>query len=276
MAWAGFSVLPVGYAAEPQQPAAAIPATQPVQAIQPAIDGGTDGLATIMKAPDPSAVVDAYARAITAGQEIVPAESAYLRRLVELGLPEMAETQARDLTAKSPRDGLAWAVRAYMDARKSVLGAAVANIGIAVQYAPDDPFVLRTAGQILAWYDQSADRDKLVAAAKTSAEKVRKALEDKPAFADAYRLAKEAYAGNTQQGAAMPPEGAYPTYSEPSTYNYNTYNTYGAEYGDYFPYAPYASYYEPWWPASYWWPTSFVIVNRDFRFHHFDHHFDHH
>src|SRR5437763_1137215 len=87
--------LAVSYAAEPQQPAPITPATQPV----------TETISAIMKAPDPSAVVDAYARAITAGQDVVSAESAYMRRLVELGLPEMAETQARDLTAKRPRDG---------------------------------------------------------------------------------------------------------------------------------------------------------------------------
>ena len=44
----------------------------------------------------------------------VPLEQVYLRRMVELGTPQLAESQAKDLVERDEQDGLAWAVLAYV------------------------------------------------------------------------------------------------------------------------------------------------------------------
>src|SRR5438552_17364191 len=51
----------------------------------------------IHDAPDPSAAIEAYGRAVASGHDQMAAESAFVRRMVDFGLPEMASSQAKDL-----------------------------------------------------------------------------------------------------------------------------------------------------------------------------------
>src|SRR4051794_19815665 len=105
---------PAAFAADPPQPAPGDVTVAPVPpnpvANRPPIDPAIDPLSAIKRAPDPSAVVEAYARARAGAADPVALEQAYVTRLVALGLPELAESQARDLTHRHPDDGVAWAV----------------------------------------------------------------------------------------------------------------------------------------------------------------------
>src|SRR3954470_6194179 len=87
---------PVVFAADPPQPVSADPALAPVAPITPerrAPSDAADPLSAIRNAPDPSAAVEAYARARTSNADPVALEKAYVERLVALGLPELAESQ---------------------------------------------------------------------------------------------------------------------------------------------------------------------------------------
>src|SRR5260221_9689 len=104
------------------QPAAFATDSPPVEAIQPSNSLPTthstgdplkDAVAAIERAPDPSSAVAAYARGAPLDRDGVTLERAYIQRLVTLGLPEMAEAQARDLSQRRPDDGVAMAVVAY-------------------------------------------------------------------------------------------------------------------------------------------------------------------
>src|SRR5881409_177389 len=64
----------------------------------------------IQQAPDPSAAVAAYANGIAADRRNSAIHAAYVARMVDFGLPEMASRQAQSLTTLEPRNGLAWAV----------------------------------------------------------------------------------------------------------------------------------------------------------------------
>jgi len=67
-------------------------------------------------------VVDAYTRAQVADPGNIDVESAYVRRMVELNVPELAEAQARDVVTRNPADGLARAVVGYMAATRGQSG----------------------------------------------------------------------------------------------------------------------------------------------------------
>src|SRR4051812_15637421 len=56
----------------------------------------------IRQAETPSVAVQAYAKAIAERPGDAGVEDAYVKRMVELGVPDMAEAQADDLVKKDP------------------------------------------------------------------------------------------------------------------------------------------------------------------------------
>jgi len=91
------------------QPARSAPSTSPSP------NGLTEA---IEKAGDPSAAVEAYARAPRAEPDNPHLTEAYLRRMVALGAPQLAEKQAEEAVARNPQDGVAWAVLAFWQRRR--------------------------------------------------------------------------------------------------------------------------------------------------------------
>jgi predicted Zn-dependent protease len=120
--------------------------------------------------------VQAYATAIGAEPGSVAAESAYLKRMIELGVPAMAEAQAQDLMLRDPNNGQAWAVAAFVNARRGDTPAALGQIATASKRAPDDLFVQRTAGEVLAWYDTHPNGPKPPASVAREVEPLRQAM----------------------------------------------------------------------------------------------------
>jgi Flp pilus assembly protein TadD len=158
----------------------------------------------IQQATDPSAVVAAYASALELAMNNVSLHQAYVARMVDMGLPEMAYHQAQTLTTLQPNNGLAWGVLAYVDARRGQMTDAVAAINLAAPFAPNNQFVARTAGEIVAWYDQKADKSIISAQAKSGLARVRDLLGKQTAFTTAYDTAVRAYKAEAS-GQATPP-----------------------------------------------------------------------
>ena len=156
----------------------------------------------IQQAPDPSAAVAAYGSGLAIASNDPKLHEAYVARMVEMGLPEMAYHQAQTLTTLQPNNGLAWGVVAYVDARRGQMPEAVSAINLAGQFASSNKFVAHTAGEILAWYDLKADKSKLPDNAKDGLIRIRGLLDKQPAFTEAYETARKAY--QTQSSAAQP------------------------------------------------------------------------
>lgn len=167
----------------------------------------------IQQAPDPSAVVAAYGSGIALAPNDPKLHEAYVARMVDMGLPEMAYHQAQTLTTLQPNNGLAWGVVAYVDARRGQMPEAVSAINLAGQFASSNKFVAHTAGEILAWYDLKADKTKLPDNAKDGLTRVRALLERQPAFSEAYETARKAYHAQTSTVEPSTPEAATETAS---------------------------------------------------------------
>ena len=258
-------------------------------AIEQPSGGGGDPLAAIRDAVDPSSAIDAYAKATAAQRENVAVQEAYIQKMVSFGLPEMAERQAQDVTKRDPDSGLAWAVVAYMNAKRNQTPSALIAMAEAVKRSTADPFVQRTGAELVAWYDVRADKTKMPDAAKQAAEDVRGTLSQRQGYLDAYAKAKKDYqrpadeptAPPAEDGAAQPqaqqsgpapvgpaepvapqplvPEGYVQPpplvgeyYSPPvytDPYAYGVYPAYPAY--DYYP----AYWYPSFGCSSWWWPS---------------------
>ena len=159
----------------------------------------------IRQAPDPSAVISAYASGFAVAFNDPQLYQAYVTRMVDMGLPEMAYHQAQTLTALQPDSGLAWGVMAYVDARRGQMPEAVSAINLAGQFAPANQFVAHTAGEILAWYDLKADKSKLPDNAKEGVARIRVLLEKQPAFISSYDTARNAYQSQSNAAPSSAP-----------------------------------------------------------------------
>ena len=165
------------------------------QSMPPPVDASA--IQAIQQAPDPSAVVTAYANGIALDRNDPKLYEAYVVRMVDLGLPEMAYHQAQTLTTMQSSNGLAWGVVAYVDARRGQMPEAISAINLAGQFAPENKFVAHTAGELVAWYDIKANKTTLPDNAKDGLAKVRGLLGKQSAFTEAYDTAHKAYQAQT-------------------------------------------------------------------------------
>jgi hypothetical protein len=245
---------------------------------------GDAAIQAIQQAPDPSAVVAAFANGTATDRNDPKLYDAYVTRMVDLGLPEIAYHQAQTLTSMQSNNGLAWGVVAFVNARRGQMPEAVAAINLAGQFAPDNKFVAHTAGELAAWYDFKADKSTLPDNTRNGLIKIRGTLSQQSAFTDAYVTAEKAYqAQNTPpQTAPAPTNPQYaPTPQVPNSpqvpmapqaevqtdqgppvsYAYPPPVYYSDYYPAYYAYGP--GWYAPspwwwWWPSGYWAGCGFI------------------
>ena len=117
----------------------------------------------------------------------------YLIKMLELGAPERALRQALIVEKVDPTHGLVLGVIAYVQAQRGEMADALAGIIMASMSLPEDPFVVRTAAQLTAWYDLKPDRPEIPGYVKEALADARKELSKQKQFTDAYDEAKAAY-----------------------------------------------------------------------------------
>ncbi len=193
---------------------AAWPASTPAPAHAAAIQA-------IQQAPDPSAVVSAYANGIALDRYDAKLYEAYVARMVDLGLQEMAYHQARMLTSLQFSNGLAWGVVAYVAARRGQMPEAVSAINLAGQFAPENQFVAHTAGELVALVRPQGRQDGTLRTCQARPGQSSALLAKQIAFTGAYETACKAYQAQTkpeQQPAQSAPGQAAPPPVAPGQY----------------------------------------------------------
>ena len=193
----------------------AVPRTARPAAPRPPLDAVA--LQAIEHARDPSGVAAAFANGIALDRSDPKLYAAYVARMVELGLPELAYRQAQALTILQPGNGLALGVIACVDARRGRMAEAITDINLAGQFAPENTFVAHTAGELLAWYDVKADQTTLTERDQQGVERLRALLAKQMAFSGAYEAACKGY--RAQAGAELPPAQAAPGQYAPFAQN---------------------------------------------------------
>ncbi|HVT88994.1 MAG TPA: hypothetical protein VHD56_09090 [Tepidisphaeraceae bacterium] len=182
-------------------------------------------LDAIHKASTPSEAVDAYARAIAVSTDSIFAEQAFISRMVELNSPELAQTQAQDVTLHV-EDGLAWGVLAYSSARAGQFDAAMEQMSQAARISSGNDFVQRTAAQLLAWYDTKVDQATLSDATKKRAELLRTSMSRGKLFNQEYASSHDILLATT--GAQNQPPVSDVIIAGGSISDFGTYSGYGS------------------------------------------------
>jgi tetratricopeptide (TPR) repeat protein len=267
----------------------------------PTLDRAIRDVADAMSLDD---AVDAYAEGLAIDPGSAALHRAYVRRVVDLGAPQLAASAAERLLASEPNNGLARAVLADAEAHQGNFADALTDISLAVPRAADEPFVQTTAAHLLAWYDNNPSPPALPSYTRRSLALAHGALGDYDAYNTAYTDASNFYQDEKRRLAAVDKADAAQTTqptTQPSTSvvvgpppepvpdlpDYAGYTGAGigyvaAPYGYYQPYSYGASYYEPyyyaypyytWWP-DWWFPGGALIALDNFHHNHHDHDHD--
>ncbi len=160
----------------------------------------------IRSAPDASSAIDAYSSALSRARSPAALHEAFVHKMVDLGQPDLAYSQALLLTSLQPGNGFAWCVLAYDNADRGNVNDALTDIAKAAKLAPDDPFVIRTSGQLLAWFDSPrVDRRQVPNDIIAGMDNIRSRFNSNNTFATAYTEAYQAYTPSTAATTAQPP-----------------------------------------------------------------------
>src|SRR5882724_10302670 len=116
---------------------------------------------------------------------------AYVRRMAEAGRPDLAEARANEVLDIDLAEPVSKAVLGALRAKRGDVEGAVADVATAVLYGADEPFVRRTAGQILAWHDTRTGT--MADDMETSLETMRRSVGGTPECDEAYSAARDAY-----------------------------------------------------------------------------------
>ena len=102
---------------------------------------------------DSSITFAPYANDFVTDPEGAKLHSDYIARMVEMGMPEQAYQQAQALVIYDSGNALAWAVIAFVDAKRGEMADAITEIVLAARSLPGNAFIQSTAGNLYAWYD---------------------------------------------------------------------------------------------------------------------------
>ena len=147
----------------------------------------------IRQAAGPREALTAYTRATSIDARNVPLRRAQMRRMLQFGLPQLADRPALSLTCLDEKDGMAWGVVGYTRGRRGQWAQAlVATVRAAVRI-PDDPSVQNNLGQLVGWYEHQQDLPKLPAPVRRAMQRHRNAWDKHPSFTGALQRMQEAY-----------------------------------------------------------------------------------
>jgi len=131
----------------------------------------------------------AYAKGCTVNRRSSKLQLAYLKKMLQLGRPDVAQHAAKELSEIDPKCGMAWGTLAYMHARRTHYLAALTPAVKAAELTKDNKSIIENAAQLVAWYEAakrgsvSADIQRTIKALPSSRKQ----------FAAAYKRAKESF-----------------------------------------------------------------------------------
>jgi len=164
----------------------------------------------------------------------------------------LADAQAQETLRENPNDAMATAVAAYVSAARGQTRAAVEQIAAALKQTPGEPFVQRTAAQVVAWFDSNPTQ--LTDQVKPTVDWIKQHFSGLAEYANAYAAAMQS---RPQTGETTQPSAATPTTSGPKMLEYR--NGQAVEvpqsYNDMEPtYVPdyYGSYYPSYYGSPYY------------------------
>jgi len=116
-----------------------------------------DELTRAVKAVEAAGTFDtataAYAKGCTINRRSSKLQLAYLKKMLQLGRPDVAEKAATELLEFDPKCGLALGTVAYMHARETHYLPALTPAVKAAEIERDNKSIISNAAQLVAWYE---------------------------------------------------------------------------------------------------------------------------
>ncbi len=178
---AALAVLALPVCAMAQAPAGALAGQE--------VDELTKCIQDIGSAMTLDAAASAYAKGCSLNRRSSKLQLAYLRKMLQVGRPDIAQFAAGELSAVDPKAGLAWGTLAYMQAKKEQYLPALTPAVRAADLEPKNEPICRNAAQLVAW-SEAGERGNVDAAIVETMKGLPSASKE---FAAAYKRAKEAF-----------------------------------------------------------------------------------
>ncbi|MCY2929612.1 MAG: hypothetical protein NTV86_08985 [Planctomycetota bacterium] len=163
---------------------------------QPASAPGdlTKAIEIIRTSQTPADITDAYRVAREKSPDSIELHRTYMIRMLKYGVIVPAQGAAERLVALDPTDGLAWAVKAYVDGKAGRFPQALEHAFQAAKSQGENPSVLTALGQLTAWHENTPKCPELSAEAKAILAAHGAKLKARAPFAAAYAALTKAYA----------------------------------------------------------------------------------
>jgi len=158
---------------------------------------------TINESKEPAVILRAYTKATSLDRMDPHLNSAYMRRMMLLGMPRAAFTPARILTAKGQDSGLAWAIIGYIRGQANSYTDALKATARSLEHNISDPSVLNNVGQLVAWYDNAKIPPRIGDRERRVISKLRPKLEKSKAYSEAYSRINELYSVRKKERAQV-------------------------------------------------------------------------
>ncbi|MBT3201634.1 MAG: hypothetical protein HN350_17165 [Phycisphaerales bacterium] len=183
---------------------AAAPATAPAPTLSKAQAKAAADAAAVKKlaayiqviktSKDPSVVLRAYTRASSLDRMNMQLNSAYMRRMLQLGRPQAAYVSAKILSTQDVDAGLAWAMIGYTTGRSGNYRESIIATARALEFNSDDESIMNNAGQMAAWFDNAKFPPKVGDREKRIMARLAPKFKKSKAYTDAYKRVSTMYA----------------------------------------------------------------------------------
>jgi hypothetical protein len=174
---------------------AAAQAAGPAPASSPAptsADRLSNLIQAIATADDPRAAMRAYALATAITRDSLELQEAYMKKMLRLGMPNIAYYPAVAALRLDDDNALALAVVGYMKGRQGNMEDAFVNTLQAAVQLKTDPSVMHNIGQLVAWFDGDPTNPRVTDATRRLLAQSRNELEKSDQYADAFNAIRAA------------------------------------------------------------------------------------
>jgi hypothetical protein len=160
----------------------------------------------IRTAADPVAAADAYARGFAVDPNNFPLHKAYLARMLEADLPEMAYDSARVVAAAEADHDVAWSVLAHQHIRRGQAAQAAAALVRAAGIVKENAFAQAVAGEVVGTMAARAEAVSLPRSVRDGIKAVQLAVANTDPYRRAYRKARRTAPRSAKADEDRPPK----------------------------------------------------------------------
>lgn len=152
-------------------------------------------IAAIRNAEDAATAVTNYSQARSLDKNNVELYDTYMKKMLTLGYPRIAVYPAMVLIRLQPKNGTAWGVVGYNDAKQGRYLTAFMSTIRGLQLLPDDPAIQYNAGALTAWYETLSVKPTLSGSFKALLAQQSQQWLEKAKFAEGHRKGKSEFSG---------------------------------------------------------------------------------